>query len=325
MGLNSVFESFLPRGNGPELSSESFILARWPTVMKCVKHERLSPMRRQLVAAVSAAFLGGCSVNPKVAGGDSIQDFARNLHGKTYLLEQDGRVLVPAMSGALVTSQKIPKGLLVALAPAQTDCTSAGGEPQFSQTKEALNSARVPTRMVCLRQGSPLWVMDLTYAEMRLVSGEGVPGAAPLSYLRLQTKAQLMTADQFTAKLREEEAQAQDRERAAVSQKEREQAAERQRREAALRQQAAEKRAAAEWPARVAQFQANLKPGDRLRWAAPPGIVGDVIGMVVRVEANLVFAQFENLSIGGQATRYIPRNQPEPFQGRTPGGTYRIE
>jgi len=114
--------------------------------------------------------LGGCSMNPKVAGGDAIQDFARNLNGKTFLLEQDGRVLVPAMSGALVTSQKIPKGLLLALAPAQAHCASAGGEPQFSQTKEAPNSAHVPTRVVCLKQGRTLWVLDLAYPEMRLVS-----------------------------------------------------------------------------------------------------------------------------------------------------------
>jgi hypothetical protein len=229
------------------------------------------------------------------------------------------------MSGALVTSQRIPKGLLVALAPAQAHCASAGGEPHFPLTEEAPNSAYVPTRMVCLKQGRPLWVLDLTYPEMRLVSGEGVPGAAPLSYLRLQTHAQLMTADEFAAKLRDEEASARDRERTAVFQREREQTAERHRREASLRQQAAEQRAAAEWPARVAQFQANLKPGDRFRWTAPPGISGDVVGMVVRVEADLVFVQFDNLTIGAQATRYIPRNQLEPFQGRTPTGTYRIE
>jgi hypothetical protein len=293
--------------------------------MYSLKHKLLPSGRCRLLATMLAVLVGGCSMNPKVAGGDSIQDFVRNLHGKTYLLEQDGRVLVPAMSGALVTSQRIPKGLLVALAPAQAHCASAGGETQFSQTKEAPNSAHVPTRVVCLKQGSPLWVMDLTYPEMRLVSGEGVPGAAPLSYLRLQTNVQLMTADEFATKLRDEEAQARDRERTAASQREREQTAERQRREAVLRQQAAEQRAAAEWPARVALFQANLKPGDRFRWTAPPGISGDVVGMVVRVEANLIFVQFDNLTVGGQATRYIPRNQLEPFLGRTPSGTYKIE
>lgn len=290
-----------------------------------MKHKLVSSGRCPLLATMVAVSLGGCSMNPKVAGGDAIQDFARNLNGKTFLLEQDGRVLVPAMSGALVTSQKIPKGLLLALAPAQAHCASAGGEPQFSQTKEAPNSAHVPTRVVCLKQGRPLWVLDLAYPEMRLVSGEGVPGAAPLSYLRLQTNAQLMTADEFDAKLRDEEASARGRERVAAFLIEREQAAERQRRETALRQQAAEQRAATEWPARVAQFQANLKPGDRFRWTAAPGILGDVVGMVVRVEADLVFVQFDNLTIGAQATRYIPRNQLEPFQGRTPAGTYRIE
>lgn len=290
-----------------------------------MKHKLVSSGRCPLLTTMVAVLLGGCSMNPKVAGGDAIQDFARNLNGKTFLLEQDGRVLVPAMSGALATSQRIPKGLLVALAPAQAHCASAGGEPQFFQTKEAPNSAHVPTRVVCLKQGRPLWVLDLAYPEMRLVSGEGVPGAAPLSYLRLQTNAQLMTADEFDAKLRDEEASARGRERVAAFLIEREQAAERKRREAALRQQAAEHRDAAEWPVRVAQFQANLKPGDRFRWTAPPGISGDVVGMVVRVDADVVFVQFDNLTIGGQATRYIPRNQLEPFRGRTPAGTYRIE
>jgi len=290
-----------------------------------MKHKLISSSRWPLLATMAAVMLGGCSMNPKVAGGDSIQEFARNLHARVFLLEQDGRVLVPAMSGALVTSQRIPKGLLVALAPAQAHCAAGGGEPQFSQTKEAPNAAHVPTRVVCLKQGRPLCVLDLTYPEMRLVSGEGVPGATPLSYLRLQTNAQLMTSDEFDAKLRDEQASARERERIAAFLREREQAAERQRREAALRQQAAEQRDAAEWPARVAQFQANLKPGDRFRWTAPPGISGDVVGMVVRVDADVVFVQFDNLTIGAQATRYVPRNQLEPFRGRTPAGTYKIE
>ena len=73
-----------------------------------------------------------------------------------------------------------------------------------------------------------------------------------------------------------------------------------------------------QWPARVAAFQANLKVGDRFQWAKPPGGGGPFVGMVVRVEGTLAFVQFDNLTISGQQTRYVPKVELEPFDGLTP-------
>ena len=47
--------------------------------------------------------------------------------------------------------------------------------------------------------------------------------------------------------------------------------------------------------------------------------------MVVRVEGALVFVQFENLTIAGQQTRYVARDQLDPFEGPTPQGRHEIK
>ena len=38
----------------------------------------------------------------------------------------------------------------------------------------------------------------------------------------------------------------------------------------------------------------------------------------------LAFVQFENLTIGGQQTRYVARDQLEPFDAPTPQGRYEL-
>jgi len=68
----------------------------------------------------------------------------------------------------------------------------------------------------------------------------------------------------------------------------------------------------------VAAFQPNLKAGDRFQWARAPGGGGTYVGMVVRLEGAMAFVQFENLTIGGQQTRYLPKVELEPFDGPTP-------
>ena len=44
--------------------------------------------------------------------------------------------------------------------------------------------------------------------------------------------------------------------------------------------------------------------------------------MVVRIEGTLAFVQFDNLTISGQQTRYLPKAELEPFDGPTPSGRY---
>jgi hypothetical protein len=131
-------------------------------------------------------------------------------------------------------------------------------------------------------------------------------------------RTQLLSADQYAARLQEEQAQAQAREKAAAAQRERQAALERDRQQRIKDQEIEARRIAVQWPARVAAFQANLKVGDRFQWAKPPGGGGPFVGMVVRIEGTLAFVQFDNLTISGQQTRYLPKAELEPFDGPTP-------
>lgn len=52
---------------------------------------------------------------------------------------------------------------------------------------------------------------------------------------------------------------------------------------------------------------------------------GTFVCLVIRVEGTLVSVQFENLTIGGQQTKYVARDQLERFEGSTPQGTHEIK
>jgi hypothetical protein len=153
---------------------------------------------------------------------------------------------------------------------------------------------------------------------VKVITGTDPTLRTPIWDLSMSLQAQLLSPDQYAARLKDEQAQAQARERAAAAQKERQAALEQERQQRARAQEAEARRLAAEWPARIAAFQANLKVGDRFQWARPPGGGGPFVGMVVRIEGALAFVQFENLTISGQQTRYIPKVELEPFDGPTP-------
>ena len=276
--------------------------------------------------------LQGCSTNPAVPGGGSIQDFARGHDGQRYSFDLAGRVFTPSMSGELVTGQRIPKGLLVALAPAQERCARDGGESsftdlqtagraQFSQIQPAVQ-AQLPRRMLCLRGDAQLWALEMQYGDVSTAPVVD-PTLGTRLYLSMRIRMQLVTADQFAARLRNEVAQAQERDKAAAAQRERQPALEQERQQRINDREAEAQRVAA----RVAEFRARLKAGDRFKWASPPSTAwgGPFVGIVVRVEGALAFVQFENLTIGGQQTRYVARDQLDPFDGPTPQGRYEIK
>lgn len=164
----------------------------------------------------------------------------------------------------------------------------------------------------------PLWVLDIRYGNVttRPVFDETLRKS--FSYLGMTMRTQLLSADQYAVRLREEQAQAQERDKAAAAQRERQAALERDRQQRLKDQDAEARRIASQWPARVAAFQANLKVGDRFQWARPPGGGGLFVGMVVRIDGSLAFIQFDNLTISGQQTRYLPKIKLEPFDGPTP-------
>ena len=276
------------------------------------------------VALLIILALQGCSTNPSVLGGGSIEEFSRALDGKRYEFDLTGQILVPSMSGVLVTAQRIPKGLTVALAPAQERCVRDGGESSFTAL-QAAGQAQLPQRILCQRGAVPLWVLDIRYGNVTTKPVFDETLRKSFSYLGMTIRTQLLSADQYAARLREEEAQAQERDKAAAVQRERQAALERDRQQRIKDQEAEARRIAAQWPARVSAFQANLKVGDRFQWARPPGGGGPFVGMVVRIEGALAFVQFDNLTISGQQTRYLPKVELEPFDGPTPGGRYEIK
>lgn len=282
----------------------------------------MSISKRPAVVALTILALQACSNNPTVSSGGSIEDFARNLDGKQYSFDLRGVRFRAEDSAEPVTPQRIPKGLALGLAPAQDHCKRAGGEPSLVDVFEAEPQGSVkvnlPQRVLCLRGGNPVWVLDVRYVDVRVVSGIEETLRTPIWDLRMKLQAQLLTPDQYAARLKDEQAQAQARERAAAAQKERQAALEQERQQRARAQEAEARKLVAEWPARVAAFQANLRAGDRVKWGQPARFYDPCVGMVVRIEGGLAFIQFDTLTFSGQPTRYIPKIELGPCDGQPP-------
>lgn len=273
--------------------------------------------------------LQGCSTNPSVSGGGSIEEFALSLNGKRYEFDQTGNFQAKGMhhsrSGLLVTPQQIPAGLTLALAPAQEHCQRGGGTPSFAKLLASERDAQLPQRILCLRNGAPLWALEVQYVDLVLKYS---PSQRPAE-LEMTLRTQLLSPEQSAAQLQEEQAQEQAQARAkdiaAAARREQWHAANKVNQQLANDQAAEARRIAAQWQVTVAAFQANLKAGDRFQWARPPGGGGPFVGMVVRLEGAMAFVQFDNLTISGQSTRYLPRTELEPFDGPTPNFRRAIE
>ena len=270
------------------------------------------------VAFLAILALQGCSSNPSVSAGGTIEEFARRLNGTRYEFDQTGLLRAEGMhrsrSGLLLTPQQIPAGLTLALAPAQEHCKRGGGAPSFEKLLASEKGAQLPQRILCLRDGAPIWALEVQYVDLILRYS---PSQQPAD-LEMTLRTQLLSPDQSAALLKDEQVQAQARDAAAAAQRERQAALERDRQQRIKDQEAEARRISAQWPARVAAFQASLKAGDRFQWARAPGGGGPYIGMVVRLEGAMAFVQFDNLTIGGQQTRYIPKIELEPFDGPPP-------
>ena len=113
---------------------------------------------------LTSIILLGCSTNPSIQQGASIQEFASSLNGKRFSFEMTGSVWVPSMSGVLVTAQRLPKGLLLAMEPAREHCARQGGEIVMAKLQAVELHPKfhpqLPLRAVCERRGEPLWALD---------------------------------------------------------------------------------------------------------------------------------------------------------------------
>ena len=285
----------------------------------------------QVIGLLAGICLSACSTNPTIPQGASVQEFASALNGKRFSLEMTGSVWVPAMSGVPIGAQRIPKGLLAALTPAGEHCVRQGGEIAMTKMQAVelhpLFHPQLPRRALCERRGESLWALDLQYVGLSMTAGEGAGGTKNLLYLNMTTSAQYLSSERLAERLQDEQLQAQAEAQTVAARQAREAALEQERQRLAKEKELDAARAAAQWPARVAAFRANLKSGDRVKWTSPPSGVwgGPIVGMVVRVDKEMAFVQLDNLTIGGQQTRYILKAQLEPFDGPAPAGRYEIK
>lgn len=252
--------------------------------------------------------------NPSVPGGGSIEEFSVALNDKRYYFDVYGRISTPSLSGERTEPQKVFKGLTIALAPAEEHCKRAGGVPTFAELLRPywVSTGTVPQRILCQRDAVPLWALDIRYLRVTELEFE------PYLFVGLTLRTELLPPEQYVVRLKEEQVQAQAREAAATAQRERQAVLEQERQQRAKDAAAEAQRIAAQRATKVATFQANLKPGDRFQWTKPPGGDGPIVGLVVRIEGVMAFVQFDNLTISGQSTRYLPKGELEPFDGPTP-------
>jgi len=252
--------------------------------------------------------------NPSVPSGASIEEFSVALNDKRYYFDVYGRISMPDLSGERTEPQKVFKGLTIALAPALEHCRRAGGVPTFTDLLNPywVSTGTVPQRILCQREAVPLWALDLRYRRVTELEFE------PYLFVGMTLRTELLSAEQYSSRLKDEQVQAQARAAATNAQRDRETVLERERQQRVKDAAAEAQRIAAQRAARVATFQANLKPGDRFQWTRAPGGDGPFVGLVVRIEGVMAFVQFDNLTIGGQSTRYLQKTELEPLDGPTP-------
>ena len=264
------------------------------------------------VALLVILALQGCSTNPSVPGGGSIEDFARTLDGKFQNLDARG------------TGQRIPQGLLLLLKPATEHCSHAGGVATLKGVQDR-GEVSLPAYLLCQRGPTPIWALGITYVGEMGEFQKDATGKPVLLRVKSTLRTNVLSADQAEGVLQAEKLQEEEKRRADAPRLEREAALERERLQRAKDKEAEAQRVAAQWPARVAAFQANLKVGDRFKWGRAPQWGGPFVGLVVRVEGPLAFVQFDNLTFSGQPTRYLPKAELEPFDGPPPTGRGAID
>ena len=269
---------------------------------------RMKPMHTaQAICVLLTALLFGCSTNPTVAGESSIQDFANNLDGKFQSLDARG------------TGQRIPQGLLLLLKPATEHCSRDGGYATLKVMQDR-GELDLPAYLLCQRGSTPIWALGLTYDNAQGNFRNDAAGKPVLLFFKSTLRTKVLSAEEAEGILQAEKLQVETQRLADTRRLEREATLERERQQRIKDKEVEAQRVAAQWPAKVAAFQATLKVGDRFKWGRAPLWGGPFVGIVVRVEGTLAFVQFDNLTFAGQQTRYLPKAELEPFEEPAPTG-----
>lgn len=251
------------------------------------------------VAALGAWLQVGCTSNPVVPAGNDIQSFAAGLSGRILKLNPGGTGFNKA-EGSGWDRDYGYHGLKEELRPAIAHCEASGGALRLAG-HAPVGERSLPSLLRCDRGGQPLWFLELKYRQ----------DIAPNRWILLSV---------VQARVLDEVQRADELRRAAQARLLSEERARKARQEGSER--IAREREA--WVQAVAGFRANLKAGDRFRWPIQPPF-GYAVGMVVRVEGDLVFVQFDNAVIGGSNTRYLKRAELEPWDGLPTGTSFNIQ
>ncbi len=249
-----------------------------------------------LLAGVLLVACATPAVRPNA--GASVNEYAANLSQQRF-----GLSLKPAPG----TPRGLASDFAWVLEPVNQFCSNAGGQLKVAR-QGSLDRVPVPTELDCVREGRVLWGF-VPGAFNGNVILEG-PGGRLFVTLSPGVLSESDVADR-----RKSELAAKAGEALAIEAKRQQDRAENLR-QAELQAQADQ---------RAAEFRKNLKPGDRFLWWAPPGRYIAGVGIVIRLEGELAFVQFDNLKISGQTTRYIPRKELRPMEGAVPQGKFEID
>ena len=251
------------------------------------------------LAGVLVAACATPAVRPNA--GASVNEYAANLSQQRF-----GLSLKPAPG----TPRGLASDFAWVLEPVNQFCSNAGGQLKVAR-HGSLDRVPVPTELDCVREGRVLYGFAPGAFNGDVIL-EG-PGGRLFVTLSPSVLSESDIADRRKSELagKAEEARASEAKR-------------QQDRTEAVRQAELARIAQAEADQRAAEFRKNLKPGDRFLWWVPPGRYIAGVGIVVRLEGELAFVQFDNLKISGQTTRYIPRKDLRPIEGAVPQGKFEI-
>ena len=265
---------------------------------------RSRPVSKGSAAAwLAGALLVACAtpaVRPNA--GASVKEYAANLSQQRF-----GLSMKPASDSPL----RLATGLAWILEPVYQFCLNAGGQIRVTQ-EGWIDDAHVPTELDCIRDGRVLWAFDPGYFNGKV----NLPGPGGRLFV---TFSPSVHSESEVADRRMSEAAAKMEELRAAEAKRQKDRAE------TARQAELARVAQAEADRRAAQFQNSLKSGDRFQWWVPPGHYVNAVGIVIRLEGELAFVQFENLKMSGQTTRYVRRNELRPIEGTVPPARYEID
>ena len=262
-------------------------------------------MRAISLIILAVGVVSACASNPSIPVGKSINEFVNGINEKQYNFNLGSQTISDTLNG-LADEKFGYVGLKIALWPAFIHCQSSNGKAVVVESVRA-GPRLAPSLLRCLKGQDFLWEVDLTYDHIRTES----------PWLFLTVHSELITPEILEARRQK----AIDKQRAEAeewrrTEPKRRAESEERKRMAEIQQMAIEKeQAQIKEAARL--FRTNLKPKDRFQWKIP----GDhqyAVGMVIRIEGDLIFVQFDNLTMGGQNTRYIDRAQVEPWNGRMP-------